>query len=376
MSFTPRGLQQQPSDDVLSRSRERKAVAQSWEPRTHYLFTARSRAMVMHIYLCACRMQSRAQDQAEYAEEITKHKTCSPHTALSLPIEMWAKIISFLGCYPETFQDHSIFGLLPGIRDGALSQALLHRPNFVATTSHGEIVITDWTNGALRQIDASGTHVSTISHIPQPWGIASSTRGDLYVVSGNQIFRLKRKDMQNENHNVEQRVVEYEEPVSIAGYLEAGFADGEGQTARFNRPRGIAIAQDIPATAPYDIHTQLLDGIPEKEVRTTCLCIVVADQENHRIRQLRFVVNESTGDIVGRRVEVSTLAGMMSRHALNIGVKSLWRSCTNWKSSFSGNRVLMSNHVPSIDHGGGTIACRSICSEPFFFVSWCVSAAE
>lgn len=209
MSFTPRHYLQRPSDNALSASRKGDTMVRVWEPRANHSFTEKSRALVLHIYLCAYRLRCSAQDSAfsdDHYENNNvgedsiennngdtsgiENKTLE-HMSLSLPDEMWGTILSFLECYPRRFQDCSIVGLLPGMRDGVLSNALLNRPNFVATTPHGDVIITDWSNGALRKI--SGQSVSTIARLQQPWGIAVSTRGDLYVVSDNQIWRIEKK---------------------------------------------------------------------------------------------------------------------------------------------------------------------------------------
>lgn len=157
-----------------------------------------------------------------------------------------------------------------GFQDGTGSDARFHAPYGVVMTAGGECVVTDVHNHAVRVVASDGT-VRTLAgngHAGFEDGQGASARfnwplGLALDVDGSVLVA------DSGNHAV--RRVTMEGVVStVAGSGESGYADGEGAAARFNTPTDVAV-----------------DGHG---------AIVVADKMNNRLRT-----------IYGR--QVATLAG-------------------------------------------------------------------
>ena len=162
-----------------------------------------------------------------------------------------------------------------GFKDGAAHEAQFNCPYGVAIGSDGCIVVADLNNHRIRRIEADG-RVSTLAgsgcqgfkdgaaHEAQfynPTGVAIGSDGCIVVADPF-------------NHRI--RRIEADGRVStLAGSGSYGFKDGAAHEAQFNRPWDVAIDNDG--------------------------CIVVVDQDNHRIRRIKAD---------GR---VSTLAGSGSK---------------------------------------------------------------
>jgi len=146
----------------------------------------------------------------------------------------------------------------PGSGDGPAQFAQLHQPAGVALDSTGAVLIADTGNRTIRRL-ANG-EVTTIAgqvSVPglvdgpgaaaqfnYPEDIAVDRLGNAYVADSF-------------NHGI-RRIRPTGEVDTLAGSGIAGFEDGAGRTARFNRPRGLAV-----------------DGAGN---------VYVADTENHVIR--------------------------------------------------------------------------------------------
>ncbi|MGA2544760.1 MAG: hypothetical protein ABSG78_24690, partial [Verrucomicrobiota bacterium] len=80
-----------------------------------------------------------------------------------------------------------------GLRDGAGSAALFNRPTALAIDSHTNIYITDYNNGAVRELTngPSGWQVRTLAaEFNQPDGVAVDSTGKVYVAdSQNEVIR-------------------------------------------------------------------------------------------------------------------------------------------------------------------------------------------
>lgn len=144
-------------------------------------------------------------------------------------------------------------GTTRGLVNGPLATARFHSPTDVALDRQGNFYVTDLGNECIRKITASGT-VSTLAggsgigyfdgpgataKFNNPIGVAVDAQGNVYVA-------------EERGHRI--RKVQPDGTVStVAGTGQAGFADGAGSSAQFNRPEGITIdAQGTLYIAEYN----------------------------------------------------------------------------------------------------------------------------
>lgn len=168
--------------------------------------------------------------------------------------------------------------LRPGFKDGTGGDARFHGPYGVVMTASGECVVTDVYNHAVRVVASDGT-VRTLAgngHEGFEDGQGASARfncplGLALDVDGSVLVA------DSGNHAV--RRVTMEGVVStVAGSGESGYADGEGAAARFNTPTDVVVDENG--------------------------AIVVADKKNNRLRTIsgRHVATLA-GDGEDRRVD-------------------------------------------------------------------------
>src|SRR5262249_27073554 len=140
--------------------------------------------------------------------------------------------------------------------------AQFNQPAGIAIAPDGTLFVTDWSNNRIRKITAEST-VTTfagsgvagfkdgpadLAQFNAPNGIVVGSKGEIYVTDDN-------------NHAI-RRISPLGTVSTLAGTGTAGFADGDGITAAFDAPSGIALA---------------LDG-----------SLIVADSLNHRLRRISF----------------------------------------------------------------------------------------
>ncbi len=197
---------------------------------------------------------------------------------------------------------------LSGLQNGSGSAAQFSNPANLAVAGDGTVYVCDYDNDAIRKITSGGI-VSTLTKQPlfqKPFGIALSSSGKLYVgtddddagthsptagtvwqintstgvptVLARDIGRPRGLGVMSNGmvvvSNISQSVVQILNPVTgtvspLAGQLGvAGYAEGHGVAAMFDRPYGVAVQSDDS--------------------------ILVADQANNRIRKITLAGDVTT----------------------------------------------------------------------------------
>ena len=175
-----------------------------------------------------------------------------------------------------------------GYANGSGATARFNNPRGIAVDSTGTIYVADALNQRIRVITPSGT-VSTLAgsgvagyangtgsaaQFAYPYGIAVDDAGVLYVADTN-------------NHRI-RKVTQAGVVTTMAGSGTAGDADGNGASAQFNAPYGIAVDDSGS--------------------------VYVADTNNHRIRKI-----SPSG-------EVTTIVGNGSGYAEGEGTAALFNT--------------------------------------------------
>ena len=135
-----------------------------------------------------------------------------------------------------------------GFADGEGTDARFNAPRGIAMDGEGNLLVADTINHALRKVTLRCGTVSTIAgngeagytdgigaaaRFDDPWGIAVDAQGAISVAD-------------SENHCLRQVAPGDGAVSTLAGDAEegSGFADGQGETARFDRPTGLALDTD------------------------------------------------------------------------------------------------------------------------------------
>jgi len=220
-----------------------------------------------------------------------------------------------------------------GFADGEGTDARFNTPHGIAVDGEGNVLVADTYNHALRKVTLRCGTVSTLAgngeagyadgvgaaaRLNEPWGIAVDTQGAIFLAD-------------SDNHCLRQVSPGDGAVSTLAGDAEAdsGFADGQGENARFNCPMGLALDTDSHLIVA-DYFNNCIRKVTTAEGRVTTLAgsteagqgfadgaavaacfayprgvavdgnnnILVADQDSNRIRM-----------IAGKGGRVTTVAG-------------------------------------------------------------------
>ena len=131
------------------------------------------------------------------------------------------------------------------LKDGEGTSARFKNPAGLTVDGAGNVVVADWSNNAIRSVTREGAVVSTLAGNMQA-GFADGQGANArfnqpynVVVAANGHFIVSDTG----NHSI--RVITPQGVVrTLCGNGQAGFADGHGAAARFNCPCGLALDQE------------------------------------------------------------------------------------------------------------------------------------
>jgi len=117
----------------------------------------------------------------------------------------------------------------PGASDGVADAASFDTPTGLAVDAHGIVYVADTGNGVVRTVDLAGRVTTPVwAHgdgFFRPLGVAAGPDGELYVADeGGRIV-----------------VIRPDGAIRVLAGAGIGFRDGEGRTALFRRPSGVAL---------------------------------------------------------------------------------------------------------------------------------------
>ncbi len=120
-------------------------------------------------------------------------------------------------------------------KDGLVTEAMFNSPSGIARDKEGILYIADTGNGAIRTIDQNRNVKTLVKGLKHPTGIVLNSKGDIFVTEtlGHRILKIDDQG----NWTV----------FAGGGYFVhdgervGAFADGNGEEAKFNEPRGLAI---------------------------------------------------------------------------------------------------------------------------------------
>lgn len=206
---------------------------------------------------------------------------------------------------------------LPGYTDDNGTSAQFSYLEGIAADFYGNVYVADPGNGRIRKITSTGI-VSTFAQVQGSSGVAVDDLGNVFVTSANNIiFKIDPTGFVS----------------TLAGTGTAGFADGNGTSAQFNRPEGISI--DLQGN------------------------IYVADRLNYRIRKITPAGIVSTLVVIGSSASFSGPQGITIDTQGNLYVSESGAN-PNWhlihKITSAGVESVIAGSTEGYVNGSGSVA--------------------
>jgi sugar lactone lactonase YvrE len=159
-----------------------------------------------------------------------------------------------------------------GVGDGPAAEALFTRPAGVAVDPSGNVYVADTVNETVRKIMPNGV-VTTLAGLPRTYGSAdgAGSAARFYLPQGIAVDPAGNVFVADTDNATIRKITPAGTVTTLAGTAgNAGYADGSGPSARFNRP--VALAVD-PAGNLYvaDLHNDAIRKVTPDGVVTTFL---------------------------------------------------------------------------------------------------------
>jgi mucin-19 len=184
----------------------------------------------------------------------------------------------------------TLAGSTPGFSNGQGTAAQFYNPGAVAIDSAGIIYVADTTNNRIRKIDIN-SNVTTLAGSTQGFSNGQGTSAQFYQPIGIAVDSAGYVYVTEYGTNLIRKIDTSSNVTTLAGSTQ-GFADGQGTAAQFNSPQGVAVDSA---------------GI-----------IYVADTLNHQIRKID--INSNVTTLAGSTQGFANGQGTSAQFNVPIGV--------------------------------------------------------
>lgn len=178
-----------------------------------------------------------------------------------------------------------------GIQDGTGTNALLNRPSALAFDGSGNLYVTEWSNNCIRKVSPAGV-VTTLAGTVASGSVDGTGTGAQFYAPMGIVFAPDGFLYVADAYNNRIRKVSTSGVVTTLAGSGSGFADGDGTSAQFSSPHGIAVN-------------------PAGE-------LFIGDAGNHRIRKISPTgfVTTFAGSVLGNVDGQGTAACFKSPYAI------------------------------------------------------------
>ena len=128
-----------------------------------------------------------------------------------------------------------------GYLDGAGATAQFNNPNGITFDSWGNLIVTDEYNNCIRKIDRDGFVSKLAGSLNYGFVEGESQSAQFKSPNGVVVDKSHSVFVADTENNAIRKISASGIVSTLAGSTENGYIDGTGQSARFNKPQGIAI---------------------------------------------------------------------------------------------------------------------------------------